>query len=63
MKIKALKIYTQNFSKQIDFYSNIIGLNLIEKSENQAIFKIGKSNLEIVKSNTFQPYHFAINIP
>lgn len=63
MKIKELKIYTQNLSKQTDFYSDKIGLNLIEKSDNQAVFQVGKSKLKIVKSDRFKPYHFAINIP
>lgn len=63
MKFHELKIYTQNFSNQIDFYSKTIGLNLVEKSTTQALYKIGASQLRIVKSDKFQPYHFAINIP
>lgn len=63
MKIKELKIYTQNVSKQIDFYSNKIGLALLEKSELEAVFQIGKSKIRLVKNDKFQPYHFAINIP
>ncbi len=63
MKILALKIYTKHLSDQIDFYSNKIGLDIIEKSENQADLKIGNSILRIVQNDSFQPYHFAINIP
>lgn len=63
MQIKELKIYTQHFSEQVVFYSNTIGLNLMEKSENQAVFGIGESKLKIVRSDKFKPYHFAINIP
>lgn len=63
MKIKELKIYTQNLLDQIDFYSNQIGLDLIETSETEAQFMVGKSILKIVKSEKFKPYHFAINIP
>jgi catechol-2,3-dioxygenase len=63
MKIKELKIYTQNLLEQTDFYSNLIGLDLIKTSEIEAQFKVGKSILKIVKSEKFNPYHFAINIP
>lgn len=63
MKIKELKIYTQNLLEQIDFYSNQIGWNLIERSETEAQFVVGQSILKIVKSEKFKPYHFAINIP
>jgi catechol-2,3-dioxygenase len=63
MKIKELKIYTQNLREQIDFYSNLIGLKLIETSENEVQFMVGRSILKIVQSEKFKPYHFAINIP
>lgn len=63
MKIKELKIYSSRFDKQIAFYSGKIGLKLIEKTEYEAIFQIGKSKLIFKKSERFQPYHFAINIP
>lgn len=63
MEIKELKIYAQNLSKQVDFYSKKLGFELLYSSNVDAIFKIGKSKLKIVESNLFQPYHFAINIP
>ena len=63
MEIKELKIDSKNLEKQIDFYSNKIGLDLIEKSEIEAIFQVGKSKLKLVKSEVSFPYHFAINIP
>lgn len=63
MNILELTIYTKNSFNQIDFYANTIGLELIEKTKNQAIFKIGQSKLKIIQSNQSQPYHFAINIP
>lgn len=63
MEIKELKIYTQNLLQQVDFYSKKLGLALIDKTENQATFQIGKSKFRIVKSDKSQPYHFAINIP
>lgn len=63
MKIKEIKIYTKNLEKQIDFYSNSIGLKLIDSSISHAVFSIGKSKMRIEQSENFQPYHFAINIP
>ena len=63
MKIKELKIYTNNLLGQIDFYTNKIGLELIERSEFQGVFQIGRSKLTMAQSDQFTPYHFAINIP
>lgn len=63
MKINELKIYTSNLTEQTDFYVDKIGLNLIEKTEFEAKFRIGKSILVLIENDNFQPYHFAINIP
>lgn len=63
MNILELTIYTKNSLNQIDFYENTIGLELVKKTNTQAVFKIGQSKLKIIQSNQFQPYHFAINIP
>jgi len=63
MKIKELKIYSENLAAQIDFYTNTIGLSLIERSKNQAIFQIGNSRFILMKNDEFTPYHFAIKIP
>ena len=63
MKIKELKIHTQNLERQILFYSDKIGLELLFRSEYEAVFLVGKSKLKLVKSKESLPYHFAINIP
>ena len=63
MRIKELKIYSQDLQKQTDFYTKTIGLDLIERSPHHVIFQIGESRLKIVKDERFRPYHFAINIP
>ena len=63
MKIKALKIYTQNLAEQVDFYSKKIGLKLIEQTNLQATFQVGESRMTLEQNDDFQPYHFAINIP
>jgi len=63
MKIKDLKIYSKNLSQQIDFYSNTIGLKVIENSEKRAVFQVGNSRITFEENEKFLPYHFAINIP
>ncbi|WKK67068.1 VOC family protein [Lutimonas zeaxanthinifaciens] len=63
MKIKELKIRTPNLERQILFYSDKIGLELLFRSEYEAVFLVGKSKLKLVKSKESLPYHFAINIP
>lgn len=63
MRINELKIYSSKFDTQVAFYSEIIGLDLIEQTDFEAKFQIGKSILILNKSDRFQPYHFAINIP
>ncbi len=62
MEIIDLKIYTQNFNEQIDFYSNTLELEIISSSSTHAIFKIGKSRLHFIQSQKSYPYHFAINV-
>lgn len=63
MKITELKIFTQNLTNQFKFYSEILGLDMIDCSDEKMTFQIGSSRIQLVKSNRFKPYHFAINIP
>jgi len=63
MKIKELKIYTRNISKQTDFYANKMGLKIWGRSEYKVSFQVGKSMLTLIENEQFKPYHFAINIP
>ena len=63
MKINTLKIQSSNLDGQTRFYSEVIGLELIHKSDSQATFRVGQSVLALVQSDAFRPYHFAFNIP
>lgn len=63
MEIIELQICTADLSKQIEFYSNIIGLDLLEHTGSEAKFQVGNSILIFKQSNNFTPYHFAFNIP
>lgn len=63
MKINKLKIHCSNLTEQIDFYSSTIGVTLVSHSASEAKLQVGNSELTLIKSESFQPYHFAINIP
>lgn len=63
MKIHSLKLNSSDLAGQTQFYSEVIGLELIKKSDSQATFRIGKSKLVLAQSDGFRPYHFAFNIP
>ena len=63
MQIKELKIYSTKIKDQADFYSEVLGLNVIKRSHENIFLKIGKSILNIEFRPKTTPYHFAINIP
>src|SRR3989304_9627627 len=63
MIIKQLTIYTNRLQEHTEFYQNLLGLTLTNKSENSVDFKIGHSILTLCKESSATPYHFAINIP
>jgi len=63
MTIKELKIYTQNLDQMIAFYGDLMGLDLVKRSTDSAVFLIGKSILKLVEREQFTPYHFAFEIP
>ena len=63
MKIKELTIYTNNIQRQIDFYSQILNLNIVEKSMDSVCFKVGDSILTFRYRKSYTPYHVAFNIP
>lgn len=63
MLIKHLRIYSSNLHLQKDFYSNILGLEIIASGKLEVSFRIGNSVLTIEERPDSTPYHFAINIP
>jgi len=62
MKIKELLLYSNSFSTQFDFYSKVLGLEILLKESNQFKVKIGSSVLCYVQKEKATPYHFAFNI-
>jgi catechol-2,3-dioxygenase len=64
MKILEIEIQTDNIKETETFYSEILGLQLINKNQNSISFKAGQSKLTFIKSDNINPkYHFAFNIP
>jgi len=63
MRIKKLKIYSSRIQEQADFYTEVLGLKIINQTDTFVSFEIGRSILEIHFKATTTPYHFAINIP
>ncbi|HMB63120.1 MAG TPA: VOC family protein [Eudoraea sp.] len=63
MYINELSIYCRDLHKQQHFYTEVLGLKMIDKWDDSVTFVIGKSLLRLEPSPDFKPYHFAINIP
>lgn len=63
MEIKKLKIYSSKIQEQADFYAEVLGLKIINRTDKHVSFEIGRSILEIEYKAATTPYHFAINIP
>ncbi len=63
MHINKLILKTNNVEKQKEFYSNVLGLELIKNNENYFEVQVGTSVLGFEYSEKFTPYHFAFNIP
>ena len=62
MVIKELILYTQNLAAQIEFYSNVLELELLHASKTGSSFKVGNSILSFKIRENADPYHFAFNI-
>ena len=64
MKILEIEIQTDNIKETETFYSEILGMQLVNKNQNSISFKAGQSKLTFIKSDNINPkYHFAFNIP
>lgn len=63
MKIKQLTLQTTRLEGQVDFYANTLGLPIIKKTEEKALFQVGNTTLIFEEKESSKPYHFAINIP
>ncbi len=63
MKIKELLLYTNDIKRQVDFYTKVLNLSIIEKSFGTVCFKVGDSTLTFKYRDKCTPYHVAFNIP
>lgn len=63
MQIKELKIYSSRIKEQTDFYSNVLGLNVLNFRDEGVSLGFGKTILNIEFKPETTPYHFAVNIP
>ena len=63
MKIKRLNLYTKNLDRQIEFYEETLGLEILDKSDNHVVILVGQTELQFEQNEQATPYHFAVNIP
>lgn len=63
MIIKHLTLYSADLEKQVDFFTKILNLKIIEQTDDSVSIKIGRSILKFSLRDEVKPYHFAINIP
>ena len=63
MIIKKLTLFTSNLKGQIEFYSKVLGFEVVSENRIACTFGAGKSLLTFVKGKKSKPYHFAFNIP
>lgn len=63
MQINKLKIFSPKIKEQADFYGQVLGLTILEQTDQKGIIEFGQSVLEIDYKAETTPYHFAINIP
>ena len=64
MNIVEVELLTDNLEETEKFYTECLGLGILDKQEESISFSIGKSTLVFRKSYNIKPiYHFAFNIP
>ncbi|GMK47146.1 hypothetical protein PghCCS26_42760 [Paenibacillus glycanilyticus] len=62
MIIQRLELYTPLLSEQKSFYTGLLGLPLIEETEDSFTVKAGHTRLTFKQANESYVYHFAFNI-
>ncbi|SEL52051.1 hypothetical protein SAMN04487910_2707 [Aquimarina amphilecti] len=63
MKIQKLKLYTNKLDLEKQFYSEVLGFEIIESSLNFFTLKIGWSELTFERSKKDYKYHYCFLIP
>ncbi|MHA6252795.1 hypothetical protein [Oceanobacillus sp. CAU 1775] len=60
---KSVVFYTNKLKAMRRFYANVLGLDIIEATDEKFTVKIGDTNLMFKASEEAASYHYAINIP
>jgi len=64
MLIKETMLLTNNIKATAEFYTKVLQLPLIDKSENRVSFSVGHTTLSFLNTSQSNPvYHFAFSIP
>lgn len=65
MDILALSLLTNDLKSTFNFYHNMLGLPVTERTDQYITFTAGKTNLTFIYSDEYQRpvYHFAFTIP
>lgn len=63
MKFKKLKLFTNKLESELRFYSETLGLKIIEQNTSSFTVKIGYSELSFEKSEKEYKYHYCFLIP
>ncbi|MGK0390530.1 MAG: hypothetical protein ACI94Y_003284 [Maribacter sp.] len=63
MKIKKIKLFTNQLDLEKEFYSNILAFEIIEDSSSSFTLKIGWSELTFERSEKDHKYHYCFLIP
>ena len=62
MRIAKLKIYTSNLEQQLQFYRQVMELEVLQTNADSFEVKLGFSVLEFLKRDKATPYHIAFHI-
>ncbi|MCB0734815.1 MAG: VOC family protein [Bacteroidetes bacterium] len=63
MRIQHLKLYSGNLDDQRTFYTEVLGLDLIQEDNYSFSVQVGETTLTFEETQFKPCYHFAINIP
>lgn len=63
MKIKELKLFTNQIETEKKFYLKTLGFEVVTENENQFSFKVGWSIFTFIQSSLSYNYHYCFLIP
>jgi len=63
MRFKQVKLYTNKLSSELNFYSQVIGCEVLRQDATSFTVKVGWSELTFVESDKNHDYHYCFLIP